>query len=177
MKWNKKDIDPLRVRSMAEKMHIDLLQASILVRRGVGDEDSLYFLEDDLRYLHNPFLFRQMSDAVDRVHAALDENEKVLIFGDRDVDGVTSTVLLYETLIGMGLEVEWRVPVGNDVYGLSEEAVEEFASRDGTLLFCVDCGISNFKEIEKANSLGVGYDRSGPSYSQGRRAARCLCRY
>ena len=155
MKWNKKDIDPQKVRSLSEKMHIDLLQASILVRRGISDEDFLYFLEDDLRYLHNPFLFGQMSDAVDRVHSALDENEKVMIYGDRDVDGVTSTVLLYETLVGLGLDVEWRVPVGNDVYGLSEEAVEEFASRDGTLLFCVDCGISNFKEIEKANSLGV----------------------
>ena len=155
MKWNKKDIDPARIRMLSEKMNIDLLQTSILLRRGVKDEEFLYFLEDDLRYLHNPFLFRQMADAVDRVHAALDEKEKILIFGDRDVDGITSTVLLYETLQALGAEVEWRVPVGEDVYGLSEEAVRDFASRDGTLVFCVDCGISNFQEIELAGSLGV----------------------
>ncbi len=155
MKWNKTYIDPLPVRRLSEKMHIDLLQASILTRRGIKEEDFLYFLEDDLRYLHNPFLFRHMSDAVDRVHAALDENEKVLIFGDRDVDGVTSTVLLYETLLTLGLDVQWRVPVGDDVYGLSEEAVRDFASHDGTLLFCVDCGISNYGEIALANSLGI----------------------
>ncbi|OQY32384.1 MAG: single-stranded-DNA-specific exonuclease RecJ [Spirochaetaceae bacterium 4572_59] len=155
MKWNKKNIDPAQLRLKAEKMHIDLLQASILMRREVAEEDFLYFLEDDLRYLHNSFLFRQMVDAVDRVHAAVAEEEKILICGDRDVDGITSTVLLYEALKDASGDVDWRVPVGDESYGLNQEVIKEFAAQDGTLIFCVDCGISDYREIELAGSLGI----------------------
>ena len=155
MKWNKKYIDPALVRARAEKMHIDLLQTTVLTRRDIAEGDFLYFLEDDLRYLHNPFLFRHMTDAVDRVHTAVEEEEKILICGDRDVDGITSTVLLYEALKREGADVSWRVPVGDEAYGLNPEVIREFASRDGTLVFCVDCGISDFAEIELASSLGI----------------------
>ena len=75
-----------------------------------------------------------MEDAVDRIldAAEKDENgnsEKVLIFGDRDVDGVTATTILYECLKSMGVDVQFRVPQGDDAYGLSIEAIDEFASQ------------------------------------------------
>ena len=67
-----------------------------------------------------------LSSAVDRILQAQEEGEIVLIFGDRDVDGISSTTILYEQLKSMGIEAEWKLPGGNDGYGLSIEAVDEF---------------------------------------------------
>jgi len=155
MKWTKKDIESSQVRLFAEKTGMDLLQASILLRRGFSVKDSRFFMEDDFRYLHNPFLFRHMADVVDRIHLAAEEEEHVLICGDRDVDGITSTILLYEALADAGIRAEWKVPTGEEAYGLNPDAVRDFASRDGSLIFCVDCGISDFKEISLAAELGI----------------------
>lgn len=156
MKWTKKDVSPQAVKDLAARFDLDLLSASVLARRGVTEPgELLYFLEDDPRYLHNPFLFDQMEDAVDRVLLARDEGEKVLIFGDRDADGISSTVLVYEALKSRNLDVRYRLPSEDDPYGLSEKAVREFAADYGTLIITVDCGISNHAEIEMARQLGV----------------------
>jgi single-stranded-DNA-specific exonuclease len=156
MNWNKKDVSPLSVKELSARFGLDLLTASIFVRRGITDPaEVLYFLEDDPRYLRNPFLFTQMEDAVDRILLAADEAEKVLVFGDRDTDGVTSTVLMVEALLEAGIEASWRVPVAREPYGLSIAAVDEFAAAGGTLIITVDCGISNHAEIERAASLGI----------------------
>lgn len=96
-----------------------------------------------------------MEDAVDRILQARDEGEKVLIFGDRDVDGITSTTILYEYLSKLGMDVSWRLPHGNDDYGLNTESVEEFARQYGSLIITVDCGISNNEEIARAGELGI----------------------
>mgnify|MGYP000998580769 FL=1 len=142
MIWDKPPLDQDRAREIASRYGLDLLTASILARRGLGEpEDMLFFLEDDVRFLHNPFLFVEMEDAVDRIIGAKEEGEKVLVFGDRDVDGIASTTLLVEALSGMGIDVSWRLPMGNDPYSLTTEAVEEFAKADGTLIVTVDCGI------------------------------------
>ena len=71
-----------------------------------------FFLHDDPRGLHNPFLMPSMAEAVERINAAVDSGEKILIFGDRDVDGITSTVLLFEALQEMGADVHWMLPEG-----------------------------------------------------------------
>jgi single-stranded-DNA-specific exonuclease len=96
-----------------------------------------------------------MEDAVERILAAKEEGEKVLVFGDSDVDGITGTVLLAEYLGGMGVDVSWRIPGADDPYGLSLEAVEEFAAAYGTLIITVDCGISRIDEIKRAGELSV----------------------
>ncbi|MDY7029765.1 MAG: DHH family phosphoesterase, partial [Spirochaetota bacterium] len=156
MKWSKADIDKERVRRIAEKYDIDVLTAAILVRRGVESAEEIkFYLENDLLFTHNPFLFTEMEDVVDRILQAAAEGEKVKIFGDRDVDGITSTVLLKEGLEKLGLEVGWALPLGNDPYGLTMEVVEEFAREGGELLITVDCGISNLKEIARLADLGV----------------------
>jgi single-stranded-DNA-specific exonuclease len=156
MKWEKKDIDPQRVRDMAAAYGCDLLTASILSRRGIDSgEAAKFYLEDDSRHLHNPFLLPAMEDAVERILAAKEEGEKVLVFGDRDVDGITSTTILVQALRGMGIDVSWQVPLGDESYGLSIEAVERFAKEFGSLIITVDCGISNLQEIAHAQELGV----------------------
>jgi single-stranded-DNA-specific exonuclease len=155
-KWEKKDIPPELVKETAAKYGCDLLTASILVRRGITrGEDICFFLEDDPRYLRNPFGLPGMEDAVDRILAAREEGEKILVFGDGDVDGITGTVLLTSFLKSLGLDVSWRIPNGDEVYGLSAGAVEEFAAAYGTLIITVDCGISCLNEIRRANELSV----------------------
>ena len=132
------------------------LVSTILARRGITEgEDILYFLEDDLRYQHNPFLFNEMEDAVDRIMDAKAEGEKVLIFGDRDVDGITSTVLLYECLKDLGIDVSYRLPKDDEPYGLNIQAIDDFAENYGSLIITVDCGISNYDEIQYAHEKGI----------------------
>ena len=156
MVWEKKEIAREVVKELHDRFDCDPLTASILARRGITESsDILFYLEEDSRYLHSPFLFDQMEDAVDRIYSAVDEGEKVLIFGDRDADGITSTTILYQCLKNMGIDVSWRIPSGNDSYGLSMQAVEEFAQNYGSLIITVDCGITNNAEIERAKELGI----------------------
>jgi len=156
MKWEKKEISPETVKEISAKYGCDLLTASILVRRGFCTGDAIrFFLEDDLASLRNPFALDGMEDAVERILAAKEEGEKVLVFGDGDVDGITGTALLANYLESIGMDVTWRIPTGDESYGLSLEAVEEFAAKDGTLIITVDCGISRFGEIKRAGELSV----------------------
>ncbi|MFO8043418.1 MAG: single-stranded-DNA-specific exonuclease RecJ [Alkalispirochaeta sp.] len=156
MKWDKPPIDGAAVKALSSRFSTDLLTAAILVRRGITAGSELpYYLETDLRYLHSPFLFEDMPDAVERIRQAADEGEKVLVFGDRDVDGITSTAVMVSTLREMGIETEWRVPQGDDPYGLTMTAVEEFAGADGTLIITVDSGITNVEEIAAAAAAGI----------------------
>ena len=154
--WFKKQISKTQVEYVSKKYSLDPITASIMVRRGItSGRDILYYIEDDLRFQHSPFMFAAMEDAVDRILDAKEENEKVLIFGDRDVDGVTSTTVLYDCLSSMGIDVSYKLPGGDDAYGLSIQAVEEFAANYGSLIITVDCGISNNAEIAKAAELGL----------------------
>jgi len=156
MKWDKKEVSPEQVKEISAKYGCDLLTASILTRRGHFTGDSIrYFLEDDITSLRNPFALDGMEDAVERILAAKEEGEKILIFGDSDVDGITGTALLAGYLESLGMDVTWRIPTGDESYGLSLEAVEEFAGKDGTLIITVDCGISRFTEIKRANELNI----------------------
>ena len=155
-KFSKKNVSKDTVKFLHEKFSLSPLEASILSRRGITEgKDLLYFLEDDLRFTHQPFLLNGIEDAVERINQAKDEEEKILIFGDRDVDGITSTSILYNYLKKKGYDVSWKIPTGEESYGLTQEAVENFAKEYGTLIITVDCGISNYDEIEKANSLGI----------------------
>ncbi len=155
-KWIKPPVDSDRVRAVAELYNLDLLTAAILTRRNMSEPEQIgFFLEDDERFLHNPFLFPQMERAVERVLSAVEAGEKVLVCGDKDADGITSTVLMIQALRSVGIEPEWRVPVGEETYGLSIEVLEAKAVENITLVITVDCGITEFAEIELANHLGM----------------------
>jgi single-stranded-DNA-specific exonuclease len=157
MEWHKSELAPDNVKALAEKYGCDLLCASILLRRGItAGEEIRYYLENDLRHLRNPFDIPGMEDAVERILAAKEEGEKVMVFGDRDVDGITGTVLLTGFLRRAGFDVRWQLPMGDEPYGLTIKAVEDFAADYGTLIVTVDCGISNREEIARAAELGVG---------------------
>ena len=154
--WIKSAVTKQQIEPLCARYGIDQLLASIFVRRGITTgPEILYYLESDLRFQHNPFLFNSMEDAVERITQAEEEGKKVLIFGDRDVDGITSTTILYDYLKQRGVDVQCRLPLESDGYGLSKKAVEDFAAQNGTLIITVDCGISNYEEIAFAASLGI----------------------
>lgn len=154
--WNKRQVSKETVTSLNTKYGLDSLTSSILARRSVTEgKDIQFFMEDNERYLHNPFLFKNMEDVVDRILQAKDEEEKVLIFGDRDVDGITSTTLLYDYLLSIGIDVKYRLPMGADPYGLNKNAINDFEKDYGSLIITVDCGISNVEEIAYATEKGM----------------------
>ena len=154
--WNKKPLDSRQVSSLHDTYGIDHITASVLMRRSAGSGRKIkFFLERDLAFLHNPFLFEDMETAVQRVREAVDGQEQVCIFGDRDVDGMTSTVLLKEALEEAGAHVSWKLPQGDDPYGITRECIDWFAEQGGTLIITVDCGISSVDEVAYANNLGI----------------------
>ncbi|MDR2659390.1 MAG: single-stranded-DNA-specific exonuclease RecJ [Spirochaetaceae bacterium] len=156
MNWKKKDVPAESVKDISKKYGCDLLTASILLRRGITSPAEIqFYLEKDKRYLRSPFMLQGMEDAVERILDAKEEGEKVLVFGDRDADGVTSIAIIVDLLRSLDMDVSWRLPQGDEPYGLTIEAVEEFAAQYGTLIITVDCGISNIAEIERANELNV----------------------
>ncbi len=156
MKWDKAPIDSDEVRKVSRLYGTDLLVSTILIRRNIRDSEGiLFFLEDDLRFLHNPFLFVEMEEAIDRINAAIEGGERIFVYGDRDVDGITSTALLVKTLEELGADVIWGVPLGDDSYGLSIESVDKALSSEVKLIITVDCGISNLKEIQYAREKGA----------------------
>ncbi|MCL2602182.1 MAG: single-stranded-DNA-specific exonuclease RecJ [Treponema sp.] len=156
MKWEKSDISPEQVKNLSSKYGCDLLTASILVRRHlVSGSDIRYFLEDDPRHLLNPFELPGAEDAVERILAAKEEGEKILVFGDRDVDGVSGAALLTGFFDSIEMDVTTRLPQGDEPYGLSIKAIDEFAAADGTLIITADCGISSTAEVLYAAELGI----------------------
>lgn len=156
MSWHKAPVDGERVREVAARYGLDTLTASIVVRRGFDDPaDLLALREGTVHDLAAPFLLEGMEDVIERLRQAVADEERVLIFGDRDVDGVTAVALMHEALEEMGLHPEFRVPMGDDAYGLSIAAVEQFAESGGTLLVTVDCGTSSTAEVARATELGV----------------------
>ncbi len=121
----------------------------ILENRGVKD------INEDLK-LHNPYFFKDMELAVERIKKAISDQERIMIFGDYDVDGISSTAIVFKTLEKLGAQVSYRLPHRmDDGYGLSDKFIDEFIERDVGLLITVDCGISNAGEIQKAKDGGV----------------------
>ena len=130
MIWKKQEIDSTQAKDLASRFGMDLIAASIFLRRGIKQpEEICYFLEDDIRFLHNPFCFVDMNKVVKKIKQVIDNGEKISIYGDRDVDGITSTVLIVDSLRSLGADVVWSVPIGDDDYGLSFSDIDNALSR------------------------------------------------
>ena len=156
MVWRSSTISSDEIKRVSTRFKIDFLKSEIAIRRGLDDPNSLKFLiENDLSFLHQPFLLPNLEEAIERIQLALSKGERVEVFGDRDVDGITSTTLLAETLVKLGLAVTWMVPKGEDSYGLSEDYVKSLSTKDVGLLITVDNGISSVSEINYARNCGI----------------------
>ncbi|PIZ76786.1 single-stranded-DNA-specific exonuclease RecJ [Candidatus Peregrinibacteria bacterium CG_4_10_14_0_2_um_filter_38_24] len=121
----------------------------ILENRGIVDED------EKLEF-HDPFLFSDMEKAVKRIFSAIEKKERIIVFGDYDVDGITGNLILYSTLKKMGAVVSYRLPNRlKDGYGLSDKFIDEFIEKDINLVITVDCGISCRPQVAKAKENNI----------------------
>ena len=157
VRWIVRKCDPDLSRDLARKISVSNALSSILVARGFSDPDrARAFLTPRLENLHDPFLFRDMEKASRRIMQAIMKREKILIYGDYDVDGISSTVLLHSLLRMVDADVHYCIPDRlSEGYGMRPERLKQAAKEGVQLLITVDCGISSIKEIELANSLGM----------------------
>ena len=147
--------------ALLQKLSLDLklsdLLARILVNRGVGTPElAQEFLSPKLSTLTDPFDLPNLKEATQKVLAAKAKNEKITVYGDYDVDGVTATVILLQALRSLGIQADYYIPRRyGEGYGMNLAAVQEIAKSGSRLIITVDCGISNHKEIAAARLAGI----------------------
>lgn len=150
------DINIEEVKKLQEKYKINNLLATVLVNRGITAEKAEIFLNPTRHDFYDPFSMPDMPKAVDRIIQAIEKKEKVIIYGDYDVDGITSITVLKSFLRDRGIDVAEYIPNRlSEGYGLNKEAVEKIAKQGFTLMITVDCGITGVEEVEYAKSLGM----------------------
>lgn len=156
-KWECLSVDMEKVNKVAQEYQISKLLAKILVNKNImRKEDVELFLRPTRHDFHNPFLMPDMAVAVDRIVKALESKEKMVIYGDYDVDGITSITVLKKFLLERGAVVSEYIPNRlREGYGLNKEAIKKIVEAGNTLMITVDCGISAIEEIAYANSLGM----------------------
>ncbi len=149
--------DPDRARALARALDAPLAAAHALVNRGLEAPDAVQrFLNPSLDDLHDPSSLRDLDRAVARIRQALEDGERILVYGDYDVDGITSTFLLHSALLGLGGKVDYRIPHRTrDGYGLSERAIDEARRAGFTLIVTVDCGVTAVEAVARATACGI----------------------
>ncbi len=147
-------LDSASTVSLAEKFHIPKVVAALLLNRGISTEQQIKsYLQKSLEGVHNPNLLPDMEKAVARITSALENKEKIVVYGDYDVDGITSTALLYDFLKNAGAEVDYYIPDRiNEGYGLNIMAVNKISKSGAKLMITVDCGITSVGEVALANA-------------------------
>ncbi|MDO5311524.1 MAG: single-stranded-DNA-specific exonuclease RecJ, partial [Clostridia bacterium] len=125
--------------------------------RGIREDNAIKnFLEKNQEGLHDPFLMRDMDKAVERIKAAKEAGEKITIYGDYDVDGITAIAILYKHLSGMGISVDYYVPDRmQEGYGVNRDALDKIKESGSSLIITVDTGITAVEECEYASSIGL----------------------
>ena len=155
--WKIEPVDGKSVQRLRQSLHISEILASVLIRRGIDDpQEARYFLFADRTHLQSPEYIPGLNDAARRIQQAIMGGERIVIYGDYDVDGICGTVILLECLQNLGAKVDYYIPDRFDEgYGLNCEAVEKLASQGIHLLITVDCGINSVQEIARASELGM----------------------
>lgn len=136
--------------------NIDRDILNLLYNRNIKDSEEIHnFLNTSLDNIHSPLLLKDVDRAVERVLKAKENGEDIWIYGDYDVDGITSTSLCYLALSELDISPKYYIPLRDEGYGLNKEAMDYIKSQGGKVIITVDCGISAHPEIEYANSLGL----------------------
>lgn len=156
-KWQIQETNEVLKEQIKAKYGINDLLATILVNRQIVEENEIsVFLYPTRENFHSPFLMPDMEKAVKRIQKAIEQQEKIIIYGDYDVDGITSITVLKSFLEDRGIQVDEYIPNRiEEGYGLNKPAIEEIAKKQYDLMITVDCGISAIEEIEFANSFGI----------------------
>ena len=153
-KWEYYEIDKEKVEQIQSKYNLNYLLATVIANRNIND---LQVYLNPTRYdFHNPFEMPDMEKAVERILRAIELKEKIIIYGDYDVDGITSITVLKGFFKDLGIEVGEYIPNRlNEGYGLNKNAIEKIAEQKYNLMITVDCGITGGEEIKYAKSFNI----------------------
>ncbi len=156
-KWECYDIDEKLLYDFMQKYKLNEILARVLISKNITKKDDMdLFMNPTRKDFHDPFLMPDMNIIVDRILKAIDNEEKIMIYGDYDADGITSITVLKTFLEERGLKVESYIPNRLDEgYGLNKEAIKKIYDSGYRLIITVDCGISGIDEVDYANSLGM----------------------
>ncbi len=147
------------VTRLAAELRINRILVNLLVQRGITTyEEARRFFRPSLDMLHDPFLMKDMDKAIDRINMAVENKEKVMVYGDYDVDGTTAVSLVYTFLKSLSGDIAHYIPDRyKEGYGISKQGID-FAKENGySLIIALDCGIKSVDKINYANSLGVDF--------------------
>lgn len=161
-KWNYEPPTPEHTKAaneLAEKINMSPILASLLIRRGITTESAAKrFFRPQLSDLINPFLMKDMDIAVDRLNDAMGRKERILVYGDYDVDGCTAVALVYKFLQQFYSNIDYYIPDRYDEgYGISQKGLEYAKSTGVKLIIILDCGIKAIDEIAQAKELGIDF--------------------
>ena len=155
-KWQIYESNNEKIEEISKKYNLNKLLATILVNRNIEENQIETYLNPNRKNFHDPFLMPDMEIAVNRILKAMENKEKIIIYGDYDVDGITSITVLKSFLKDRGIDVDQYIPNRlEEGYGLNNPAVKKIAEQGYDLMITVDCGISGIEEIKYANSLGI----------------------
>lgn len=159
-RWSLKPTgDKQLIESLSAQLNIGKILTQLLVQRGVKNfEEAKSFFRPSLDDLHDPFLMQDMDKALERMERAVTSGEKILIYGDYDVDGTTAVALVYSFLRSFYDKIDYYLPDRyKEGYGISTQGIEYAAANNFTLIIALDCGIKSVDKIEHAKSLGVDF--------------------
>lgn len=156
-KWTLKHKGKVKETELSKKINISPEISQILNNRGINDEkDAEIFMNPSLEYLRNPFLMKDMKKATERIKKAIENKERIYIYGDYDVDGVSSTSILYIYFKSIDYPVKYYIPNRlEEGYGINEDAIRKISNDGCDLIITVDCGITSVNEVGLANELGI----------------------
>lgn len=145
------------IEKISQEMNISFLASKILFNRGLKNKDEIIkFLNPKYNDFYDPFLLNDMKKATERILRAIEKDENIWIYGDYDVDGVTSTSLLVNFFFSIGIDVRYYIPNRHtEGYGLNKSAIEYIKEQKGDLIITVDCGITSIEEANFAKSIGI----------------------
>ena len=147
------------VQKLAKDLGVNHIVAHLLVLRGIENfDDAKLFFRPELKHLHDPFLMKNMQDAVARIEKAIANKEKVLVYGDYDVDGTTSVAMMYSFLKRLSPEIEYYIPCRyEEGYGISLKGIDYAKKNNFSLIIALDCGIRAFDQVDYANGKKVDF--------------------
>lgn len=158
-RWVIKDFDKQMASHLQEQLKIHPVLCQLLTQRGVTTfDEARNFFRPQLSHLHDPFQMKDMDKAVERIRTAMTNKEKVLIYGDYDVDGTTSVALVYSFLRKYYLEIGYYLPNRyTEGYGISSQGIDWAKENGYSLIIALDCGIKSIDKIDYANKLDIDF--------------------
>ena len=157
--WNILESNNAVVSKLSKALNVSEIVAHLLVLRGITTfEEAKSFFRPEISHLHDPFLMKNMQKAVDRIQTVISNGEKVLVYGDYDVDGTTSVAMMYSFLKKKVKEIEYYIPCRYDEgYGISLKGIDYAKDNNFALIIALDCGIRAVNQVDYANKKGVDF--------------------